>query len=97
MIAVHFRLFAWLCLASLATAQNRFNPGLQPFVTVDAATIALEHVRVIDGTGAPPLENQTILIDHGKIATSSRPKERLHIFPRAPAPRVGPNPCTRRC
>jgi imidazolonepropionase-like amidohydrolase len=30
--------------------------------------VALVHVRVIDGTGAAPAEDQTILIDHGKIA-----------------------------
>src|ERR1035438_5853476 len=43
-------------------------PGVQPFVTVNAPLVALQHVRVIDGTGAAPLENQTIVIDHGKIA-----------------------------
>src|SRR5262245_30524336 len=26
------------------------------------------HVRVIDGTGGPVAEDQTILVDHGKIA-----------------------------
>jgi imidazolonepropionase-like amidohydrolase len=57
-----------LLLALGALAQSRFLPGTKPFVAVDAPVIALEHVRVIDGTGAPALENQTIVIDHGKIA-----------------------------
>src|SRR5437588_1860927 len=39
----------------------------QQFVRVEAAVIALTHVRVIDGTGAAPLEDQTILIADGKI------------------------------
>src|SRR5580658_2639957 len=59
---------ACLLFASAAFGQNRFAPGLRPFVTVDAATVALDHVRVIDGSGAPPLEDQTIVIGGGKIA-----------------------------
>ena len=45
-------------------------PGktVQPFVRVDAAVVALIHARVIDGTGAPARANQTLLIEHGKIA-----------------------------
>ena len=35
---------------------------------MNAPVIALQHVRVIDGTGAAPVENQTVVIDHGKIA-----------------------------
>ncbi len=62
------QLLACLLFAAAAFAQNRFAPGLRPFVTVDAATFALEHVRVIDGSGAPPLEDQTIVIGGGKIA-----------------------------
>jgi imidazolonepropionase-like amidohydrolase len=54
--------------AALAMAQGRLTPGNAPFITVNAPTLALEHVRVIDGTGAPARENQTIVIDHGKIA-----------------------------
>jgi imidazolonepropionase-like amidohydrolase len=59
---------AFLLLAAAAFAQGRFAPGNKPFVTVDAPVIALEHVRVIDGTGAAPAEDQTIVIDHGRIA-----------------------------
>src|SRR5439155_13190894 len=57
--------------AGLALCQqppNRMQPGIQPFVSVDAPVIALVHVRVIDGTGAAAAEDQTIVIDHGKIA-----------------------------
>ena len=55
-------------IAAALYGQNRFTPGLQPFLTVSAPTVALTHVRIIDGTGAAPSENQTIVIDHGKIA-----------------------------
>ena len=45
-------------------------PGkdVQPFVKIDAPVVALTHVRVIDGTGAPARANQTIVIEDGKIA-----------------------------
>jgi len=59
-------LLAVLCAASLA-AQNPFTPGNAPFISVDAPVIALEHVRVIDGTGAAPVEDQTIVISGGRI------------------------------
>ncbi|HWC96808.1 MAG TPA: amidohydrolase family protein [Candidatus Sulfopaludibacter sp.] len=63
------RQLAFLCAAAASLlAQGRFMPGTQPFVTVNAPVIALQHVRVIDGTGAAPRENQTVVIDHGKIA-----------------------------
>ncbi len=47
------------------------DAALQPFVKVDAAAVVLEHVRVIDGTGAPPRENQTLVIADGKIAAQA--------------------------
>ncbi len=64
------RTFLLLALATCALAQppNRFTPGVQPFISVSDPVIALVHVRVIDGTGAAPAEDQTIIIDHGKIA-----------------------------
>jgi|SRR5215471_730480 len=61
-----------LILALAAPAQQVLTPGLTPFIAVDAPVIALEHVRVIDGTGAPPQEDQTIVIDHGRIQSVGR-------------------------
>ena len=43
-------------------------PNVQRFITVDDSVVALTHVRVVDGTGAEPLEDQMILISGGKIA-----------------------------
>jgi imidazolonepropionase-like amidohydrolase len=39
----------------------------QQFIRVEAPVIALAHVRVIDGTGAAPSDDQTIIISGGKI------------------------------
>src|SRR5437870_5950755 len=49
------------CLAQAPTSDR------QQFIRVEAPVIALTHVRVIDGTGAAPLEDQTIVITDGKI------------------------------
>ena len=57
-----------LANASLLLAQT-LSPGVQPFVKENAPVIALSHVRVIDGTGAPAREDQTVLISGG----NSRP------------------------
>jgi imidazolonepropionase-like amidohydrolase len=37
------------------------------FVKVDAPVVALTHVRVIDGTGAPARDDQTLILSKGKI------------------------------
>ena len=58
-----FLLFA-LCISFLAQGPAADR---QQFIRVEAAVIALTHVRVIDGTGAAPLEDQTIVIADGKI------------------------------
>jgi imidazolonepropionase-like amidohydrolase len=58
-----------LALASLSAAPQQPNPAAvtQSFITVSAPVVALRNVRVIDGTGAPVAENQTIVIADGKI------------------------------
>ncbi|HEY8203412.1 MAG TPA: hypothetical protein VIF81_01680, partial [Pyrinomonadaceae bacterium] len=38
----------------------------QQFIRVEAPVIALTHVRIIDGTGAALMEDQTIVISDGK-------------------------------
>ena len=44
-------------------------PGLAPFVSVNAPTIALTHVRLLDGTGAPAATDQTIVITGSRITS----------------------------
>lgn len=44
------------------------GPDVQPFVRVAAGKTAITHVRVIDGTGAAPVEDRTVLIDGSTIA-----------------------------
>jgi imidazolonepropionase-like amidohydrolase len=43
------------------------TPDRQQFIRTEAPLIALTHVRVIDGTGATPRDDQTLVISSGKI------------------------------
>ena len=56
------------CAALGRTQQEPWLTPVKDFIRVPAGTIALEHVRVIDGTGAPAKTDQTILIAGDKIA-----------------------------
>lgn len=58
-----------VCWASAATSQSQPSPETKDFVRVQAPVIALEHVRVIDGTGAPAKTDQTIVVSGGKIVS----------------------------
>ncbi len=67
-----------LLLAVFPTAFAQLRADNQQFVRVEAPVVALTHVRIIDGTGAAPLEDQTIVIADGKImsiSSSSSPVE----------------------
>ncbi len=56
-------------LASAVLAAPPRSPEVLAFVSVDAPVVALAHVRVVDGTGAPPREDQTIVVRDGRIAS----------------------------
>lgn len=62
-----------LCLTipPLCAAQHvaDLSQEARRFVRVDDPVIALTHVRVIDGTGAAPTDDQTVVIDRGRIAS----------------------------
>ncbi len=45
----------------------KLSPAVQAFVRVQAPTVILAHVRVIDGTGKPPVDDQNVVIEHGHI------------------------------
>src|SRR6266850_8080865 len=56
-----------LLLFCFAIASFAQAPDRQQFIRVEAPVIALLHVRVIDGTGVAPRDDQTIVISGGKI------------------------------
>src|SRR4051812_21613536 len=54
-------------VTGLAQAPAGLLPAVQRFVEVDAPAVAITHVKLIDGTGAPARDDQTIVIQNGKI------------------------------
>src|SRR5215471_18027285 len=53
---------------TLSAQRGPIGNGIRQFVKVDAAVVAITHVRVIDGTGAAAQDDQTIVIRDGNIA-----------------------------
>lgn len=50
-----------------AGAPPQAGPEVRKFLKYDAPLLALTHVRVIDGTGATPLEDRTVILREGRI------------------------------
>ena len=71
---------AWLAAALLTTlltalwttpslAQRpTLSKNVRQYVAIDTTVVALTHVRVVDGTGAPARENQTLVLRDGVIS-----------------------------
>lgn len=70
-------------LGAVLGAQARLTPSaeVRQFLKVDAPVVALVHARVVDGTGAPAREDQTLILRDGRIeamgaaSTVAPPKE----------------------
>ncbi len=52
---------------TVTMAQTQKKSDVAEFISVDAPVVVLNHVRVIDGTGAAATEDQLIVISNGKI------------------------------
>jgi hypothetical protein len=60
-------LFGSLLAAAITVAQAQKARDVADFVSIDTSVFVLDHVRVIDGTGAPAKEDQAVVIANGKI------------------------------
>jgi imidazolonepropionase-like amidohydrolase len=58
--------------AALPAQARELGPLMRPYVSVDAPVVALIHARLIDGTGAPAKDDQTIIIQGEKITAVGR-------------------------
>jgi len=56
-----------ILMVALIVTTNAQTPDRQQFVRVEGPLIALTHVRLIDGTGVAPVEDQTIVLSEGRI------------------------------
>jgi hypothetical protein len=60
-------LACWLRMALTLGLAGSCGGGAADFVSLPSPVFALTHVRVIDGTGRPGVDDQTVLVDHGRI------------------------------
>lgn len=67
LIAVVLALTAILVPNVAAQRPDSLSDEVRKYVAVDTAVIALAHVHVLDGTGAPARSDQTIVIRNGRI------------------------------
>lgn len=72
---MRIRRLLFLLLAAAPAAAQRpgtgrptLAPAARQFVQIDTSLLALTHVRVIDGTGAPARSDQVVVIRDGRIA-----------------------------
>lgn len=63
---------------SPAQRPQELSESVREFVAVDGEMVALTHVRVVDGTGAAPREDQTILI-RGNQITAVGPSDEIAL------------------
>jgi imidazolonepropionase-like amidohydrolase len=60
-------IICFIAFCTNALLAQSLSPEVRKFVKYDAPVIALTHVRIIDGTGAAPREDQTVILSKGKI------------------------------
>lgn len=68
-----FVLSKLVCLMALGLGFAPLSPGAEPsdnaaYLSIRATSVALRHVEIIDGTGAAPRTDQTVVITDGRIA-----------------------------
>jgi imidazolonepropionase-like amidohydrolase len=64
---------AWLSCSQFAVAQriDSLSPQVRKYLRVTASRVVLEHVEVIDGTGAAPSPDRNVILEGGKITAIS--------------------------
>ena len=67
-LALAAALAASLAAAPLGAQGRELAPPLRPYVTVNEPVVALTSARIVDGTGGPVKDGQTIIIRDEKIA-----------------------------
>src|SRR5438067_10896673 len=56
----------------LLAQQRTLPPAVRNYVSVDAPVVALTHVRLVDGTGTPAKDDQTLIIRGEKVEAVGR-------------------------
>ena len=58
-------------VALVAQSITALSADVRQYVTVPETTVALTNVRIVDGTGAPPVDGRTLIIQNGRIMSVS--------------------------
>jgi imidazolonepropionase-like amidohydrolase len=58
-----------------AQRADSMGPAVREVVSADARTIVLAHVKLIDGTGQPARDDQTVVIENGRITAVGKASE----------------------
>jgi len=58
---------ALLALSPLQAQRPTVSAAVRSYISIDSPVVALTHARVIDGTGVPPRDDQTLIIRDGRI------------------------------
>ena len=61
-------LFILVLMIAIQAHAQQFSSAVKQFISVNADTLVLTHVKVIDGTGGPSKSDQTIVIIKGRIS-----------------------------
>src|SRR5436190_13042443 len=56
-----------VCLITVVVHAQRFVPSVSKYISDSAETIAFKDVKIIDGTGNPSKEHQSVIISKGRI------------------------------
>ena len=56
-----------VCLMTHVIHAQRFVPSVSKYISDSAEIIAFKDVKIIDGTGNPSMEHQSIIISKGRI------------------------------
>src|SRR2546428_919053 len=57
-----------LLLTLVTQRPDSFAAGVREYIAVDTSVVALTHVLLVDGTGAAPKSDQTVVVRAGKLA-----------------------------
>ena len=55
-----------LWVTTICTAQ-KFGPTVTPFISINQDSFVLTHVKIIDGSGGPSKQDQTLVVTNGKF------------------------------
>ena len=67
-VYLNVMLLGAVAAGALPAQAPTLSPSVREYVSIDAPVVALRGVRVVDGTGAAPRTDQTIVISNGRIA-----------------------------